>query len=184
MPPKLAAYRKALDAAIAAFPADVELLLQRGIAESPDPADRGQGRWPASIPLLRAGAEGARPDHFAAQHYLAHAYENTGRMKEALAHAAAYATQAPDVPHARAHARPRAAARRARSTRRSRDSRRPTSCSAPTSRARRSRAEFDWHHQHNLDLLATSYQYLGQMRKAEALLKQSFGCRRTCSCRW
>ena len=35
-------------------------------------------------------------------------------------------------------------------------------------------AEFDWHHAHNLDLLAASYQYTGQMRKAEALLKQSF----------
>ena len=34
--------------------------------------------------------------------------------------------------------------------------------------------EFDWHHAHNLDLLAASYQYTGQMRKAEALLKQSF----------
>ena len=36
-PSKLAAYRKSLDAAIAAFPDDVEFLLLRGIAESPDP---------------------------------------------------------------------------------------------------------------------------------------------------
>ena len=35
-------------------------------------------------------------------------------------------------------------------------------------------AEFDWHHAHNLDLLAASYQYTGQMKKAETLLKQSF----------
>ena len=48
---QLAAYRKALDAAIAAFPNDVELLLQRGIAESPDPADRGQGSVLASVPF-------------------------------------------------------------------------------------------------------------------------------------
>src|SRR6185295_10178047 len=34
--------------------------------------------------------------------------------------------------------------------------------------------EYDWHYQHNLDLLATSYQYIGQMTKAEALLKASF----------
>ena len=40
---KLAAYRKALDSAIAAFPNDAEFVLLRGIAESPDPADRGQG---------------------------------------------------------------------------------------------------------------------------------------------
>jgi Tfp pilus assembly protein PilF len=35
-------------------------------------------------------------------------------------------------------------------------------------------AELDWHHAHNLDLLAASYHYIGQMRKAEALLKQAF----------
>jgi tetratricopeptide (TPR) repeat protein len=37
--------------------------------------------------------------------------------------------------------------------------------------------EYDWHYQHNLDLLATSYQYIGQMTKAEALMKRSFGIR-------
>jgi tetratricopeptide (TPR) repeat protein len=47
---RLAAYRTSLDAAIAAFPNDVELLLKRGIAESPDPADRGQGSVLASLP--------------------------------------------------------------------------------------------------------------------------------------
>jgi tetratricopeptide (TPR) repeat protein len=35
--------------------------------------------------------------------------------------------------------------------------------------------EYDWHYQHNLDLLATSYQYVGRMAKAEELLKASFG---------
>jgi len=34
--------------------------------------------------------------------------------------------------------------------------------------------ECDWHYQHNLDLLATSYQYLGQIGKAEKLLQASF----------
>ena len=36
-------------------------------------------------------------------------------------------------------------------------------------------ADLDWHLTHNLDLLAATYQYLGQMKKAEPLLKQSFG---------
>ena len=50
-PAKLAAYRKALDGAIAAFPNDAEFVLLRGIAESPDPADRGQGSVVGSIPF-------------------------------------------------------------------------------------------------------------------------------------
>jgi len=39
--------------------------------------------------------------------------------------------------------------------------------------------ELDWHYQHNLDLLATSYQYVGQMAKAEELFRRSFGIRST-----
>ena len=38
-----AAYRAAVDEALAAYPQDEELWLLRGLAESPDPADRGQG---------------------------------------------------------------------------------------------------------------------------------------------
>ena len=34
--------------------------------------------------------------------------------------------------------------------------------------------EYDWHYQHNLDLLATSYQYVGQMTKAEQRFRASF----------
>ena len=34
--------------------------------------------------------------------------------------------------------------------------------------------EYDWHYQHNLDLLATSYQYVGQMTTAEQRFRASF----------
>jgi tetratricopeptide (TPR) repeat protein len=34
--------------------------------------------------------------------------------------------------------------------------------------------ERNWHYPHNLDLLGTSYQYIGQMSKAEELLRKSF----------
>ncbi len=97
---EVAAYRKALDEALADFPADVELWLQRGMAESPDPADRGQGSMASAIPYYERALT-LVPDHFAAHHYLTHAYENSGRIQEALLHGAAYASQAPDVPHAR-----------------------------------------------------------------------------------
>jgi len=35
-------------------------------------------------------------------------------------------------------------------------------------------AEYDWHHPHNLGLLAMCYQLLGQMKAAEQLLRESF----------
>jgi lipopolysaccharide/colanic/teichoic acid biosynthesis glycosyltransferase len=74
----LVAYRNALDAALQKFPADVELWLQRGVSQSPDPADRGQGSVEASVPFYEK-ALGLSPNHFAAQHYLTHAHENARR---------------------------------------------------------------------------------------------------------
>lgn len=172
-PMKLAAYRKALDAALAAFPDDVELILLRGVAESPDPANRGQGSVLASIPFFERALKAA-PNHFGARHYMAHAFENSGRVNESLSNAAAYAGQAPAVPHAvhmHGHELRRAG--------------RPVEALAQFEAAdklqrdyfarEKMAADLDWHHQHNLDLLAATYQYLGQMKKAEPLLKQSFG---------
>jgi tetratricopeptide (TPR) repeat protein len=169
---KLAAYRKALDAAIEAFPSDVEFVLRRGIAESPDPADRGQGSVASSIPYYERALKIA-PGEFAGHHFLAHAYENGARMKEAADHAAAYAASASSVPHAihmhghelrrlgRVH---EAIARFEAADKLERDY---------FARERIS-TEYDWHFAHNVDLLAASYQYVGQMNKAEALLKQNF----------
>lgn len=169
---RLAAYRKALDAAIAAFPRDAELVLKRGVAESPDPADRGQGSVNASIPFFERALK-VSPNHFAARHYLAHAYENSNRVTESLSHASAFAAQATEVPHARhmhGHELRRAG--------------KPVEAAAQFEAADRLQrsyftrekvgAELDWHHTHNLDLLAATYQYLGQMKRAEPLLKQSF----------
>lgn len=169
---KLAAYRQSLDSAIAAFPNDVELLLKRGMAESPDPAERGQGSVLASVPFYERALKVA-PNHPAAQHYLAHAYENHARTKEAVAAAAAYASQASSIPHAlhmhghelrRSGRVAEAIARFEAADKLQRDY-----------LAREKIApELDWHHAHNLDLLAASYHYVGQMRKAEGLLKQAF----------
>ena len=169
---KLAAYRKALDPAIAAFPNDVELILRRGIAESPDPADRGQGSVAGSIAFYQRAMKIA-PDHFAARHYLAHAMENAGRMKEAVDHAASFASQASAIPHAR-HMHGHELRRTGRVTEAIAQFEAADKLQRDYFTREKVAIEFDWHHQHNLDLLAASYQYLGQMRKAEALLKQSF----------
>jgi tetratricopeptide (TPR) repeat protein len=89
----LASYRSALDAALQKYPADVELWLLRGISQSADPADRGQGSVETSVPFYER-ALGVSPNHFAAQHYLTHAHENGRRPGDALPYAAAYAKAA------------------------------------------------------------------------------------------
>ncbi|HZT76900.1 MAG TPA: tetratricopeptide repeat protein [Vicinamibacterales bacterium] len=169
---KLAAYRAALDAALKQLPNDVELLLARGKAESRDPADRGQGSIASAIPYYTK-ALALAPGQFAAHHFLAHAYENTGQVQPALVEAAAYARMAPNIPHAR-HMHGHELRRAGRVA----DAIAEFTAADELDRAYMT-AEgippaFDWHYQHNLDLLATSYQYLGQNDKAEALFRKSF----------
>jgi tetratricopeptide (TPR) repeat protein len=164
---KLAAYRKSLDDAIAKYPDDAELVLRRGIAESPDPADRGQGSVAGSIPYYE------RTKGWPANHYLAHAYENSGRIKEAESAAAAYASQNPGVPHA-VHMHGHELRRLGRINEAIARFETADKLQRDYMAREKIAAELDWHHAHNLDLLAASYQYTGQMKKAETLLKQSF----------
>ena len=169
---RLAAYRKSLDAAIAAFPNDVELLLTRGMAESPDPADRGQGSVMASVPFYERALKVA-PNHFAARHFMAHTLENNGRMKEAVDAAAAYAAQASSVPHAR-HMHGHELRRTGRIAEAIAQFEAADKLQREYFAKEKVAPELDWHHAHNLELLAASYQYVGHMRKAEGLLKQAF----------
>jgi len=169
---KLTAYRAALDASLAALPDDEELWLQRGQAESPDPAERGQGSAGGSVRFYER-ALALAPGHFAGHHYLAHAYENSGLAAQALAESATYAKMAPDVPHAR-HMHGHELRRSGRIDEAIGEFTAADALESAYLTAERIPVEYDWHYQHNLDLLATSYQYVGRMKKAEELLRRSF----------
>ena len=169
---KLTAYRAALDDALVKFPSDEELWLQRGQAESPDPAERGQGSVAGSVRYYEK-ALALAPAHFAAHHYLTHAYENSGRLQSALTHGETYAKMAPAVPHAR-HMDGHNLRRAGRIDEAIREFAAADALETAYFAAEKIPVEYDWHYQHNLDLLATSYQYIGQMRKAEELFARSF----------
>jgi len=169
---KLAAYRAALDAALAALPQDEELWLQRGHADSSDPAERGQGSTAAAVRFYERALSLA-PGHFAGHHYLAHAYENSGAVAQALAESATYAKMAPGVPHAR-HMHGHALRRTGRIDEAIAEFSAADALESAYLEAERIPVEYEWHYQHNLDLLAASYQYVGRMKKAEELLRRSF----------
>jgi len=169
---KTAEYRRALDDALKAFPLDDELWLARGQAASDDPAERGQGSVAASIPFYEK-ARTLAPAHFAAHHYLTHAYENTGRIAEALAEGETFAKMAPQVPHAR-HMFGHNLRRAGRVQEAVAEFLAADSLAVEYFKAEKIPVEYDWHYQHNLDLLATSYQYLGQMTAAEQRFRASF----------
>jgi tetratricopeptide (TPR) repeat protein len=169
----LAAYRNALDAALQKFPSDVELWLLRGVAQSPDPADRGQGSVQASVPFFEKALELA-PNHFAAQHYLTHAHENGGRAGDALPFAASYAKAAPAVPHA-LHMHGHVLRQLGRVEEAVAAFESAQKVQTAYLQAEKIPPELDWHYEHNVDLLAASYRYLGRMREAEGLLGTAFG---------
>jgi tetratricopeptide (TPR) repeat protein len=164
-------YKKAIDEALAADMNDAELWLLRGNAEEPVASGRGQRGGAASIAFYEA-ALSRSPDNFAAHHYLIHSYETIGRIEEALKHGEIYARQAYMIPHAHhmyAHdlrrvGRVEEAIERFRKA--------DDLENAYYAREKISR-DYDWHHAHNLDLLATCYQYQGQMKTAERLLREA-----------
>src|SRR5262249_40510620 len=168
----LRAYRAAIDEALSRWPDDAQLWLLRGNAEEASAAGRGQHGGESSIRFYQQALEVSQ-DNFAAHHFLTHSYENTGHITEALKEGAAYASLAPAIPHAH-HMYGHDLRRAGRMADAIQELRKAYKLETEYYKKEGVLAEFDWHHQHNLDLLSTSYQYLGQMKTAEQLMRASF----------
>jgi Tfp pilus assembly protein PilF len=166
-----AAYKKAIDEALAADIGDAELWLVRGNAEEGSAAGRGQRGGVASTAFYREALRLA-PDSAAAHHYLTHSYETVGQIPQALEHGEAYARLAPAIPHAH-HMWGHDLRRVGRIDEAIAAFRRTYELEKAYYAQERITPELDWHHVHNLDLLATAYQYKGQMRKAEETMREA-----------
>ncbi len=170
---KQLAYKKTLDDALLADPNDVELLLLRGNAEEGNPAaGRGQRGLEGSLAFYQR-ALALSPNHLGAHHYLTHTYENLGRIEEALKHGEMCARLAPTVPHL-IHMYGHNLRRVGRIKEAIDQFERADAVQRAYFKTENIPPEYDWHHQHNLDLLSTSYQYQGQMKKAEEMMRQAF----------
>jgi tetratricopeptide (TPR) repeat protein len=160
-----AAFRASLDDALAAYPDDVIFLLLRGVAQEPSPFADGQGCNMGGAPFfMRVLALDA--DNFAAHHLLTHCYENSGRVPEALPHAKAYAELCPQVPHA-VHMYGHVLRRAGQVDEAIHEFLRADELAKAYFRRENIPPWYDWHYAHNLGLLASSYQYLGEMKNAD-----------------
>jgi tetratricopeptide (TPR) repeat protein len=167
-----AAYKKELESAVSQYPADVELLLLVGRAQGPSLDAHGMHVDSSALRFYeRALAEA--PDYFAVHHYLTHAYENVNRIDRALDHAAAFARLAPAIPHAH-HMHGHVLRHVGRMPEAVAKFRLADELGLEYLRREAIPASYDWHYRHNLDLLGTSYQYLGQVRAAEETLRRAF----------
>jgi len=165
------AYKQAIDKAIAADIDDPELWLIRGNAEEPTAAGRGQRGGVASTAFYQEVLRIA-PDNGAAHHYLTHSYENLNQIPRALEHGEVYARLAAAIPHA-IHMYGHDLRRVGRLDEAIAAFTRTDDLEDAYYAAEKIGPELDWHHVHNLDLLATSHEHKGQMHKAEALLREA-----------
>ena len=166
------AYRRAINDALKANPNDPWLWIQRGLADEGNPFTHGQAGGPDALAFYRT-ALALAPGNLAAHHYCAHSYENMGRSKDALEESALYARMAPAIPHAH-HMHGHALMRTGRTEEAIVEFLKTKELEENYYRSEKIPARYDWHHAHNLTLLAVSYQSLGQMKSAEALFHEAF----------
>ncbi len=169
---KYFAYRQAITDALAANPYDSWLWILRGFADEGTPLAHGQGGGVDTIAFYKT-ALALSPDNFAAHHYLAHTLENHGPPNEALVESELYARLAPAIPHAH-HMHGHNLRRTGRTEEAIQEFLKAEELENAYYRAENIPAQYDWHHAHNLQLLAMSYQSLGQMKAAEAAFREAF----------
>ncbi|MGA9591613.1 MAG: hypothetical protein WBS18_00825, partial [Candidatus Acidiferrales bacterium] len=169
---KYFAIRKTIGNALTADPADPWLWMQRAFADEGSAAAHGQGGGIDTIAFYEAVLTYS-PDNSAAHHYLTHTFENLGLTSLALEQADAFVRLAPSIPHAH-HMRGHELRRLGRTDDAIAEFRTADQLAATYYKTESIPAAYDWHHAHNLALMALCYQSLGQMAAAEALLREAF----------
>ncbi len=169
---KLAAYRKAIDAALKNRPNDIELLLIRGNAEESQASGRGQRGLATALPFYNR-AVALQPDNPAAHHYLVHNWESLGSPEEAVKHGEIYARVTPAIAHAQ-HMYGHDLQKVNRNEEAVKQFQKAEDIEQAYYREENIDVKYDWHHIHNLDLMSISHAYMGQMKQAEELWRQAF----------
>lgn len=171
-PDKYVEYRKAISDALKIYPNDPWLWIQRGLADESSPFTHGQAGGVDTLAFYKM-ALALAPDNLAAHHYYAHTLENLGRAKEALEETTLYVRSAPAIPHAH-HMHGHEFMRLGRTEDAIAEFLKTKELESDYYRSENIPARYDWHHAHNLTLLAMSYQSLGQMKSAEAAFREEF----------
>ena len=165
------AYKKAIDDALAKDLDDPQLWVLRGTAEEVNASGRGQRGGAGSVAFYEMALK-LVPDHATAHHYLVHSYETIGEIDKALEHGERYARLAPMVPHA-AHMWGHDLRRVGRVDEAIEQFLKVDALERAYYAAEKIAPDLDWHHAHNLDILASCYEHKGQMKLAEKTMRES-----------
>jgi tetratricopeptide (TPR) repeat protein len=162
---KYVAWRKAISDALTANLTDWGLWVLLGSAI-------GDGEGVESVADYET-ALAFSPHNSAAHHILAHTFEHLGQTQQALAQAYAYVRLAPSIPHAH-HMVGHELRRLGRTVEAIAEFRKADELENSYYHTENIPGRYDWHHSHNLILLAMCYEALGQMKAAEQLLHEAF----------
>jgi len=109
-----------------------------------------------------------KPQHFGAWHMLIHTYENLADFDACLRYGELYAKAVPMIPHAW-HMYAHNLMKTGKVDEAIAKFNHAFELEALKYKTEGMPARYDWHHTHNLELLAYCYQYTGQLSKAEAI---------------
>ena len=166
------AYRKAVSDALKKNPNDPWLWIQRGLADEASPFTHGQAGGVDTLSFYRTALTLA-PENLPALHYYAHTCESLGRINEALELTAKYARLAPAIPHAH-HMHGHELLRSGHTEEAIQEFLKANELEDNYYRVEKIPAQYDWHHTHNLQLLAMAYQALGQIKSAAKYFHEAF----------
>lgn len=107
-------------------------------------------------------------DHFGVCHYLIHFHEGTSEFAKALEYGERYTKAAPEIPHAW-HMYAHDLMKNGRVSEAIQNFTYAFDLEAKKYESENMPAHYDWHHSHNMELLAYCYQYKGQFKAAEKI---------------
>ncbi|MBD2753411.1 tetratricopeptide repeat protein [Spirosoma validum] len=165
-------YRSKINQTVKRFPQDVELWLIAGNAYERYASGRGQGTSTASIAIYERILQ-TQPNNPSAHHFLVHAYEGMADYGKAREHGEAYARLAPNLAHA-LHMYGHDLMKTGDVDEAIAQMKQTDAIERNLYKTERYESMYDWHHIHNISLLALCYQYQGRMREAEQLVKERF----------
>ncbi|GAB3901040.1 hypothetical protein GCM10028803_25020 [Larkinella knui] len=169
-------YRSKVNGAVKRFPTDPELWLLSGNSYEKFATGRGQGSSTGSIAIYEKILQFA-PEHPAAHHYLIHAYEGMSDYSEALKHGKAYARLAPNLAHA-LHMYAHDLMKTGDVDSAISEMKQTDAIERSLYTSEKYDPMYDWHHIHNISLLALCYQYQGRIQEAERLVRERFEIKR------
>lgn len=113
------------------------------------------------------------PNHPSAHHFLIHAYEGTADYQKALEHGKIYAGMAPNLAHA-LHMYAHDLMKTGNVDEAIAQMKLTDDIERNLYKTERYESMYDWHHIHNISLLALCYQYQGRIGEAEQLVKERY----------